>query len=373
MGVSPLRCPHYRAITDAKSFQIGVRPTYRSTANPPVLAGMMSQPVALPPYGRNQQVGVVSGAGGRMPYAGDEVVMTDLAPSTSFADPNQHRQPSGHHHHHIHHHHHHHPLHRPQASRQHPQYSNAVPIMDQTIYGQAQARREGRQVPTTLDPFESGRRRERANEEALAALNGTGAANRGDKHRRHVPDIPEFQPVDGPVVKKRKTAETYHSSTNGQQPRSLMDVKVDGADGNIDPRLGSTSASGSLVHHRSVSPQNQKRDATTNPLTSGSASSMMPPPSMTQSSVSGFSSAPVTGRTGDTGNHLMGSASLSAGPQQPPQAGHLSSPSASAPSGHQQQPASSSWGYRFPTGATPGLPSTENRNRYLAGMAAARN
>jgi hypothetical protein len=244
--------------------------------------------------------------------------------------------------------------------------------MDQTIYGQAQARREGRQVPTSLDPFDPGRRRDRAIEDPLGPINGGVASgsgsNRGDKHRRHAPEMAEFGILDGPANKKRRTGnDPFPAPAGTNQSRGLMDAKVDGGEVVIDPRLAATAASGSMAQQRSASPQhaqNIKRDPNAQHVSASGHTSMMPPANMNHSSINGYGPPPVG---------AMSSASLSAGPQQPPPAGHLMPSSASGASSQQQPRPGASWGYQFPTGATPGMQPSENRNRYLAGMAAARN
>lgn len=255
--------------------------------------------------------------------------------------------------------------------------------MDQTIYGQAQAqaRREGRQIPTSMDPFDAGRRRDRVPEDIDAAMNGmiTGGpgGHRGDKHRRQFAEHGDFSSTDGPTTKKRKTGtDAYQLQANVNPSRSLMDVKVEMVESGVDPRLTATAAAGSLIHHRSASPQhaaNARRElAPPNPLIasapglSASLQSHSHPPS------SGFGAPPLGGPIID-GNSQVVSSTLSAGPQQQPMSGQAMPTTASTGSVSQQQPPTGSWGYRFPSGATPGMPSSENRNRFLAGMATARN
>ncbi|KAJ9109861.1 hypothetical protein QFC19_001840 [Naganishia cerealis] len=256
--------------------------------------------------------------------------------------------------------------------------------MDQTIYGQAQAqaRREGRQVPTSMDPFESGRRRERGPEDLEAAMNGMIAgvgpgSNRGDKHRRHIIEHGDYVPTDGSNAKKRKTGnDGYQLQPSANPSRSLMDVKVDGGDAGVDPRLSATAASGSIMHHRSASPQhaaNPRREPPPpNPLIASAPGLPTSSQSLIHPPISSFGAAPMGGQMSE-GSSLIGSSSLSAGPQQQPTTGQSMSMTLPPGSTPQQQPTTGSWGYRFPSGATPGMPSNENRNRYLAGMAAARN
>ncbi|KAJ9124284.1 hypothetical protein QFC22_001084 [Naganishia vaughanmartiniae] len=384
-SITPLNT--HEVSNDLLAMGIGTRLPYRN-AHVPALAGIVPAQMNLAPYGRNQALNTTM-SGGRMPYPGEEMMMGDSLNGIAHLDPSQHRQANNHHHHH--HHHHHHPVppaavpnHRAQQSRQHQPYSSGVPIMDQTIYGQAQAqaRREGRQIPTSMDPFDTGRRRERVPEDMEAAMNGMIASgpgsHRGDKHRRQVGEHGDFGPVDGPTTKKRKTGnDGYQLQPSANPSRSLLDVKVEMAESGVDPRLAATAASGSMIHHRSASPQhaaNARRElAPANPLIASapglSASSQSfghPPPS-------GFGATQLGGPVGEGSSHIV-SSSLSAGPQQQPVNGQ--SMSLTAPAGSIPQPpptTSGSWGYRFPTGATPGIPSSDNRSRFLAGMATARN
>ncbi|KAJ9106292.1 hypothetical protein QFC21_001437 [Naganishia friedmannii] len=364
-SITPLNT--HEISNDLLAMGIGTRVPYRNT-HVPALAGIVPAQMTIAPYGRNQALNTTMN-GGRMPYQGEEMMMSDSINGIGHLDPIP--PAAG-------------PNHRVQQPRQHQPYSSGVPIMDQTIYGQAQAqaRREGRQIPTSMDPFDAGRRRDRVPEDMETGMNGMmsgpGNNSRGDKHRRQLAEHVDFGPTDGPTTKKRKTgSDGYQLQASANPSRSLLDVKVEMAESGVDPRLTATAAAGSLTHHRSASPQhaaNARRElAPPNPLIASAPGLSVSSHSFNHAPTSGFGATQLGGPVGE-GNSQIGSSSLSAGPQQqqlvtgPPMP--LTTPGGSI---SQQQPTTGSWGYRFPSGATPGMPSSENRNRFLTGMATARN